>query len=67
MKVQFKHDVITETTTETDFVKIVAVVKEVHFYKNDGTMEKAFSEGINCLGMTIENGKVKFNRKLKFV
>lgn len=67
MKVQIKHDVISEKVTESDVAKIIAVVSQVHFHYKDGTVKKATNAESLCLGMTVENGEVKFNRKLKFI
>lgn len=67
MKVKIKYDKIKETEIEADVLKIVAEVKEVYFYLNNGEVKKAINAEKFALGLTFENGEVRFNRKIKFI
>lgn len=64
---KFRYDAIKEIENETEFTKIVIVAKEVHFYYKDGTKKKAINAETFCFSATVEDGKVQFNRKLKFI
>jgi hypothetical protein len=67
MKVKIKYDKIKETEIETDVLKIVAEVKEVYFYLNNGEVKKAVNAEKLALALTFENSEVRFNRKIKFI
>ncbi|MBL7766987.1 MAG: hypothetical protein JNJ58_12875 [Chitinophagaceae bacterium] len=66
MKTQLKYDATKEINTEIEVSKIVAVISRVEFHFKGGKIRKAQNATDLSLTMTIEDNKVKFNRKLKF-